>query len=144
MAATFTYYITFGQSHAHRIGGRLVDKDTVVAIEAKDENTARNLAFALFGDKWAFLYTELPEMQWFPGGLWEFDDELLTEAINARQSNRAHKAYLGDAVYANWDGYHVVLTTEDGISTTNTIHLEPAVCEALAGYIRNLNERTRG
>ena len=41
------------------------------------------------------------------------------------------KVYLGDAVYVTHDGYHIVLTTEDGIRTTNTVYLEPPVWAAL-------------
>ena len=37
------------------------------------------------------------------------------------------KHYLGDGAYVVFDGYHIVLTTENGISTTNIISLEPAV-----------------
>lgn len=44
------------------------------------------------------------------------------------------KQYLGDGVYANYDGYNVVLTTENGLSTTNTIYLEPAVLWALDNW----------
>ena len=44
------------------------------------------------------------------------------------------KVYLGDGVYADFDGYHIVLTTEDGIETTNTIYLEAAVLNALNRY----------
>lgn len=47
-----------------------------------------------------------------------------------------NKKYLGDAVYANYDGYHVVLTTEDGSESkpTNTIFLDPRVVVALRDY----------
>ena len=41
------------------------------------------------------------------------------------------KTYLGDAVYADFDGYHIVLTTEDGIRVTNIVCLEPQVLDAL-------------
>lgn len=51
------------------------------------------------------------------------------------------KTYLGDAVYADFDGYHVVLTTENGIRTTNTICLEPAVLAALDRYWKRLTEK---
>ncbi len=54
------------------------------------------------------------------------------------------KEYLGDAVYADFDGYHVVLTTEDGISVTNRICLEPAVIVALNRYVANLTARKEG
>jgi hypothetical protein len=46
------------------------------------------------------------------------------------------KQYLGDSVYADFDGYYVVLTTEDGIKTTNTIYLEPTVTAALEAYLK--------
>jgi hypothetical protein len=43
-----------------------------------------------------------------------------------------YKAYLGDAVYAEWDGHgRVVLTTEYAEHATNTITLEPEVLDAL-------------
>lgn len=45
------------------------------------------------------------------------------------------KVHLGDAVYAEFDGHHIVLTTEDGINTTNKIYLDPDVSKALIPYI---------
>lgn len=53
------------------------------------------------------------------------------------------KAYLGDGVYADFDGYAVVLTTENGISVTNTIVLEPEVYEALVAYRQHLEDIAR-
>jgi hypothetical protein len=35
--------------------------------------------------------------------------------------------YLGDAVYASFDGYQIWLVTTDGLSITNKIALEPPV-----------------
>lgn len=51
------------------------------------------------------------------------------------------KQYIGDSVYAQFDGYHIVLTTENGLPTdpSNTIALEPAVVHALAEYMREVN-----
>ena len=47
------------------------------------------------------------------------------------------KTYLGDAVYAEInEANQIVLTTEDGISTTNTICLEPEVLEALLAFAK--------
>ncbi len=43
----------------------------------------------------------------------------------------AYKDYLGDSVYADFDGYHVILTTENGFGASNTIALEPEVLAAL-------------
>ena len=50
------------------------------------------------------------------------------------------KTYLGDAVYVDFDGWHIVLTTEDGISTTNEIFLEPEVIVALQQYLVELKK----
>ena len=48
------------------------------------------------------------------------------------------KVYLGDAVYADHDGYAIHLTTENGAGTTNAIVLEPEVYEALLRYVGEL------
>jgi hypothetical protein len=54
-----------------------------------------------------------------------------------------YRCYLGDAVYADYDGYHIVLTTEDGISTTNTIFLDEGVTNSLLSYIKQLKEELK-
>ena len=53
------------------------------------------------------------------------------------------KMYLGDSVYAQFDGYHIVLTTENGLPTdpSNTIALEPAVMLALIRFKTELERR---
>jgi hypothetical protein len=48
------------------------------------------------------------------------------------------KAYLGDGVYAEDDGFALILTTENGISVQNTITLEPQVIEALEQYCKKM------
>lgn len=48
------------------------------------------------------------------------------------------KRYLGDGVYAASDGYHIILTTEDGIRVQNTIFLEPPVLAALNRYYEDV------
>lgn len=55
----------------------------------------------------------------------------MTRITNSRE-------YLGDGVYAAFDGYQVWLTTENGIETTNSIALEPAVYAALERYVKAL------
>jgi len=52
---------------------------------------------------------------------------------------KSHKAYLGDAVYIDFDGFNLILTTEDGIQATNTIILEPAIYQTLVDYVERLN-----
>lgn len=41
------------------------------------------------------------------------------------------KEYLGDSVYAEYDGFGVWLTTENGGEPSNQIYLEPRTLEAL-------------
>lgn len=45
------------------------------------------------------------------------------------------RRYLGDGVYVNVDGEAIVLTTDNGIETTNTIVLEPDVWDALCTWV---------
>ena len=51
------------------------------------------------------------------------------------------KEYLGDSVYANYDGYFVILTTENGLEgdPSNTILLESRVLHHLNDYVRRLS-----
>lgn len=48
------------------------------------------------------------------------------------------KRYLGDGVYVDFDGFAIVVTTEDGYRATNTIVLEPEVVGALMAYALEL------
>jgi hypothetical protein len=48
------------------------------------------------------------------------------------------KDYIGDGVYVEFDGYGLVLTTENGIEVTNTIVLEPDVFLALKQFVERL------
>lgn len=47
------------------------------------------------------------------------------------------KRYIGDGVYADWDGWRLTLTTEDGISVTNTIVLDDVTLPAFVRYIED-------
>ena len=47
--------------------------------------------------------------------------------------------YLGDAVYASFDGYQIWLRTGDG--NNQRIALEPAVLHALFDYVKALKEK---
>jgi len=49
-----------------------------------------------------------------------------------------NKDYLGDGVYAEWDGERIVLTTENGIEATNIIYLELEVIVGLERYLARL------
>lgn len=50
------------------------------------------------------------------------------------------KHYLGDGAYVAFDGYALVLTTEDGVRITNQIVLEPDVYRALQAYVKALSD----
>jgi hypothetical protein len=54
-----------------------------------------------------------------------------------------NKLYLGDGVYLEFDGYALVLTTEDGINVTNRIVLEPEVYAGLVRYVDALKATKR-
>jgi hypothetical protein len=47
----------------------------------------------------------------------------------------AAKAYLGDGVYAEWDGYGLILSADEGVNPIDTIIFEPEVYAALAAYV---------
>lgn len=52
------------------------------------------------------------------------------------------KVYLGDGVYAQNDGFGIILTTENGICATNTIYLEPDLITKLYDYIQKCANET--
>lgn len=58
---------------------------------------------------------------------------------------RNQKTYLGDSVYAHFDGYHVVLTTDNGTGPSNTIYLDEIVSFELIGVIKKyfLNDEVK-
>lgn len=65
------YYFTFGQSHTHSFNGITLDKDCVVEIETKTSDEARARMFEFFGQKWSNQYNELPDMSFFPRGVFK-------------------------------------------------------------------------
>jgi hypothetical protein len=53
------------------------------------------------------------------------------------------KQYIGDGVYADFDGWHIKLTTENGIEVLQTIFLEPEVFHALVQYKDRLGQQLK-
>lgn len=49
-----------------------------------------------------------------------------------------NKTYLGDAVYVEHDGYHIILTVENGIEVTSRIYIDAEVLENLENYIKKI------
>jgi hypothetical protein len=56
------------------------------------------------------------------------------------EQEKIKKIYLGDGVYADTDGYHIILTTEDGYHQTNKIYLDDEVIDALQSFIKKVRE----
>ena len=44
-------------------------------------------------------------------------------------------AYLGDGLYAKFEGQDLVLYTSNGVEVTNTVVLEPSVLKALFAFL---------
>jgi hypothetical protein len=55
-------------------------------------------------------------------------------------SEHHRKTYLGDGLYASFDGYQIVVTAENGISIQNTVYLDSSVFAALVRYEASLRD----
>jgi hypothetical protein len=56
---------------------------------------------------------------------------------------RLYEEYLGDGLYADFDGYQVILSANDrvdGSGSTDRVALEPGVTDAFIRYIHRLRE----
>lgn len=51
-----------------------------------------------------------------------------------------YKHHLGDSVYVDWNGFHIVLTTEDDGRASNEIALNPDVFRSLIDYTQDLTK----
>ena len=45
------------------------------------------------------------------------------------------KDYIGDSVYAEWDGGALILTTDNGLGASNTIVMDPETLLALQRFL---------
>ena len=65
-------FVTFGQIHVHSISGKTFDKDCVAVIECNNASHGRELAFEIFGQKFAMEYSEkefnMKYMKYYPRG----------------------------------------------------------------------------
>ena len=50
------------------------------------------------------------------------------------------KDYLGDSVYARFDGYHIVLYLDNGLGVDTMIALEPDVRKKVVNYIKRIDD----
>lgn len=56
---------------------------------------------------------------------------------------RPFEDYLGDGLYADFDGYQIILAANDrvGGNPTDSVALEPGVTHAFEKYLKTLRER---
>jgi hypothetical protein len=50
--------------------------------------------------------------------------------------------YLGDGLYAAFDGWQIELYASNGIRKTNQVYLEPAVLAAFLRYVKELKSQS--
>lgn len=71
------HYVTFGQSHIHKINGKMLDSDVIARFEANNAEEGRKKAFELFGPQFCFEYHEpywkQEDMKYYPGGYVDLD-----------------------------------------------------------------------
>lgn len=65
----------------------------------------------------------------------------MNSRVDQTTSPEHNETYLGDAVYASFDGYQIKLRTGDG--NAQVIYLEPSVWHALQNFVALLS-RKRG
>jgi len=57
---------------------------------------------------------------------------------------REDEEYLGDGLYADFDGYQILLSANDrvgGENSTDRVALEPDVAQAFINYVNRLREK---
>jgi hypothetical protein len=57
--------------------------------------------------------------------------KIMTDAAIKQED---HSYYLGDGVYASFDGYHIILKVNSHDQPTDTIYLEPEIIRRLIDY----------
>ena len=57
---------------------------------------------------------------------------------------RSTRDYLGDGVYVDFDGFAIVMTSENGVSVLDRIVLEPQVMAALRRYVNRIKTLPEG
>ena len=53
----FQTFVTFGQSHIHRVADKIFDKDCIAVVAHQNKEDGRAKVFELFGDKFCFEYS---------------------------------------------------------------------------------------
>ena len=50
-----------------------------------------------------------------------------------------YREYLGDGLYADFDGYQILLAANNGIVDTNVVYLEPEVLKKFFAYVVHID-----
>jgi hypothetical protein len=50
--------------------------------------------------------------------------------------------YLGDGLYAEYDGWQIRIYASNGVRVTNEVYLEPSVLQSFLSYIKTIRERS--
>ena len=61
----------------------------------------------------------------------------------AQANDKRFNEYLGDGLYADFDGYHVEVYAWNGVNKTNRVFFEPSVLDTFLDYVRRNNEQQR-
>lgn len=59
-------------------------------------------------------------------------------------NRRPYEEYLGDGLYADYDGFQIILSANDrvgGENSTDKVALEPRVVSNFESYIKKLREK---
>lgn len=51
-----------------------------------------------------------------------------------------YREYLGDGLYADFDGYQILLAANNGITDTDVVYLEPEVLKKFFTYIELIEQ----
>ncbi len=59
-------------------------------------------------------------------------------------NDKEFKSYLGDSVYARFDGYHIILYLDNGYGPHREIALDPNVISNFNEYVKRLTDIIEG
>lgn len=63
----------------------------------------------------------------------------MTEDVSVKPP-QPEPVYLGDGLYADFDGFQIELYASNGMYKTNQVYLEPSVLTAFLNYVKRLKE----
>ena len=63
----------------------------------------------------------------------------MTEDVTVKPP-QPEPVYLGDGLYADFDGFQIELYASNGMYKTNQVYLEPSVLTAFLNYVKRLKE----